>query len=51
MKRIIEVIFIYLLGVVFLLTLALKVNQINKESALNTSVASNYTITLPNNYE
>lgn len=48
MKRFFEIVFIYLLGVLFLLTLALRVQEVDKASVSNTSVASNYTIDLTN---
>lgn len=48
MKKILELVFIYLLGVFLILTLAFRVNEIDKESISNTSVASNYTINLTN---
>lgn len=50
MKRFLEIIFVYFLGVILVLTLALRVSQIEKDSVINTSVARN-TITLPNDYE
>lgn len=50
MKRIFEIALVYFIGVLFILTLALRVNQIEKESVSSTSIARN-TITLPNNYE
>lgn len=48
MKRIFEIVFIYLLGVIFLLTLALRVREVDKISVSDTSVASNYTIDITN---
>jgi len=48
MSRIIELVFVYLIGVIFLLTLAFRVNEINSESVSNASIANNYTIS---NYE
>lgn len=48
MNRIIELVFVYLIGVIFLLTLAFRVNEINSESVSNASIANNYTIS---NYE
>lgn len=48
MKRIIEFVFVYLIGIIFLLALALRVNEIKKESVLDTSIANNCNI---NNYE
>lgn len=50
MKRIIEIVLVYLIGVLFVVTLAVRVNEIEREDVSNTSVASNYTITL-SNYE
>lgn len=50
MKKIVELVLVYLLGVVFVLTIALRVNEIEKESISNTSVASNYSVTI-SNYE
>ena len=47
MKRFFEIVFIYL-GVLFLLTLALRVQEVDRASVSNTSVASNYTIDLTN---
>ena len=49
MKRKLELILVYLIGVIFVLTLVLRVNEIEKESISNTSVATNY-ITI-SNYE
>lgn len=42
MKRKLELILVYLIGVIFVLTLALRVNEIEKESISNTSVVTNY---------
>lgn len=50
MKKIVELVLVYLLGVVFVLTIALRVNEIERESISNTSVASNYSVTI-SNYE
>lgn len=50
MKRFFQLFFIYLLGVLFLVTLALRVRAIDSSSISNTSVASNYTINI-SNYE
>lgn len=50
MKKYFDIIFICLLGVLFLITLALRVNEIDSKSINNTSVANNYTINL-SNYE
>ena len=50
MKKFLELFFVYLLGVVFILTLAFRVNEIERESVSNTSIATNYTVTL-SNYE
>ena len=41
MKRIIELMFVYFIGVVFVLVLALRVNEIERSSISNTSMASN----------
>lgn len=41
MKRIIELMFVYFIGVVFVLALALRVNEIERSSISNTSMASN----------
>ena len=49
-KKIVELVLVYLLGVVFVLTIALRVNEIERESISNTSVASNYSVTI-SNYE
>lgn len=48
MKRIIEIVVVYLLGVIFVMTLAFRVSAIEKESVSSTSIASNYTINLTN---
>lgn len=48
MSRIIELVFVYLIGVIFLLTLAFRVSEINSEPVSNASIANNYTIS---NYE
>lgn len=50
MKKIIELVVVYLIGVILVVTLAFRVSEIEGESVSNTSVAKNYTITL-NNYE
>ncbi len=50
MKKIFELVLVYLIGVIFIVTLAFRVSEIERESVLDTSVASNYTITL-SNYE
>lgn len=50
MKRFFELVFIYLIGVVFLIALAVRVSEVDRNSVSNTSVASNYTIDL-SNYE
>ena len=50
MKRIFELVLVYLIGVIFVVTLAFRVSVIERESVSDTSVASNYTITL-SNYE
>lgn len=50
MKRIFELIIVYLLGVIFVVTLAFRVSAIERETVSNTSVASNYTVNL-SNYE
>ena len=42
MKRKLELVLVYLIGVIFVLTLVLRVNEIEKESISNTSVATNY---------
>jgi hypothetical protein len=42
MKRKLELVLVYLIGVIFVLTLVLRVNEIEKESIANTSVATNY---------
>ena len=42
MKRIYEFIIVYLIGVIFIITMALGVNVIEKESISNTSIANNY---------
>lgn len=49
MKKLFEIIFIYLIGVVFILTLALRVNEIEKDSIPNASIASSCETI--NNYE
>lgn len=49
MKRFLQIVFIYLLGVLFLVTLALRVRAIDS-SKQSASVASNYTINI-SNYE
>ena len=48
MKKILEIALVYLLGVMLVLTIAFRVNEIDKESIQSTSVASNYTIDLTN---
>lgn len=48
MKKIIELVLVYLIGVLFLVTLAFRVGEIESDSVSNTSVASNYTIDLTN---
>ena len=50
MKRILEIGFVYLIGVLFILTLALRVREIDRNSVPNASVASNYTVNV-SNYE
>ena len=50
MKRFFELVLVYLIGVIFLVTLAFRVSAIERENVSDTSVASNYTITL-SNYE
>ncbi len=50
MKKIIELVVVYLVGVVFITLLAFRVNAIEKESGSNTSIATNYTYNL-SNYE
>ena len=50
MKRILEIVLVYFIGVFFILTLAFRVNQIEKESVSSTSIVRN-TITLPSDYE
>ena len=49
MKRKLELVLVYLIGVIFVLTLVLRVNEIEKESISNTSVATNYSSV--SNYE
>ncbi len=49
MKKFFELLFVYLLGVVFLLALAFRVSEIDRKSISNTSIANN-TINL-SNYE
>ena len=46
MKRILEIGFVYLIGVLFILTLALRVREIDRNSVSNASIASNYTVNL-----
>lgn len=50
MKKIFEVSFLFLIGTLFVVALALRVREIDKEFVSNTSVASNYTTNL-SNYE
>ena len=50
MKRILEIGFVYLIGVLFILTLALRVREIDRNSVSNASIVSNYTVNL-SNYE
>ena len=50
MKKFFQLVFVYLLGVLFLLTLAMRVRAIDRSSVSNTSIASNYTIYI-SNYE
>lgn len=50
MKKIIELSFVFLIGAFFIVALALRVREIDKEFVSNTSVASNYTVNI-SNYE
>ena len=51
MKKLFELVFVFLIGVFFVVTLALRVREIDKETASNNaSVANNYTINI-SNYE
>ena len=50
MKKSLQIVFIYLIGVIFLVTLAIRVRAIDSSSISNTSIAGNYTIDL-SNYE
>ncbi len=48
MKRLVELVLVYLIGVIFVVTLAFGVSKIDNESISSTSVAGNYNYSISN---